>query len=134
MKRIISIVIAIASIAIMTSCEKAEQPKPTTYTITMDMPSVTSTASIHYDLTAFEYNEDGEKVANNALVMAVTGSSKTFTANPRAVKVKLCIKMYSDTQGYSPQYLWMQQVFYLEEGKNIEIKVEEHSKVGQLEP
>ena len=66
--------------------------------------------------------------------MAVNGSTKTFTANSRAVKVKLYIKMYSDNSAVTAQYLWAQQVFYLEEGKNIEIKVEDHTKVGKTEP
>ena len=102
--------------------------------VTMAMSSVTSTSTVHYDLTAYEYNDAGEKVANNALNMAVNGSTKTFTANSRAVKVKLYIKMYSDNSAAPAQYYWVQQVFYLEEGKNIDIKVEDHTKVGKTEP
>ena len=135
MKRFISLLLSLSVILLMTSCEKVEPSKPdTTYTITMAMSSVTSSSTVHYDLTAYEYNEAGEKVANNALNMAVNGSTKTFTANSRAVKVKLYIKMYSDNSAISAQYLWVQQVFYLEEGKNIELKVEDHTKVGKTEP
>ena len=131
MKRFLSLLLSLSVIILIASCEKAEPSKPdTTYTITMAMSSVTSSSTVHYDLTAYEYNEAGEKVANNALNMAVNGSTKTFTANSRAVKVKLYIKMYS----ISAQYLWVQQVFYLEEGKNIELKVEDHTKVGKTEP
>lgn len=119
----------------MFSCEKAEPTKPdTTYTVTMSMSSITSSSAVHYDLTAYEYNDAGEKVANNSISMAVKGSTKTFTASSRAIKVKLYIKMYSDNSSVTPQYLWVQQVFYLEEGKNIEIKVEDHTKVGKTEP
>ena len=125
----------VLALALVFSCEKAEPAMPdTTYTITMAMSTVTSSSTVHYDLTAYEYNEAGEKVANNALNMAVNGSSKTFTANSRAVKVKLYIKMYSDNSAVTPQYLGVQQVFYLEEGKNIELKVEDHTKVGKTEP
>jgi len=135
MKRILSSLISLLALSLMMSCEKVEPAKPdTTYTITMAMSSVTSSSTVHYDLTAYEYNEAGEKVANNALNMAVNGSTKTFTANSRAVKVKLYIKMYSDNSAVSAQYLWVQQVFYLEEGKNIELKVEDHTKVGKTEP
>ena len=135
MKRFISLLLSLSVILLMTSCEKVEPSKPdTTYTITMAMSSVTSSSTVHYDLTAYEYNEAGEKVANNALNMAVNGSTKTFTANSRTVKVKLYIKMYSDNSAISAQYLWVQQVFYLEEGKNIELKVEDHTKVGKTEP
>ena len=135
MKRFLSLLLSLSVIVLMASCEKAVPSKPdTTYTITMAMSSVASSSTVHYDLTAYEYNEAGEKVANNALNMAVNGSTKTFTANSRAVKVKLYIKMYSDNSAISAQYLWVQQVFYLEEGKNIELKVEDHTKVGKTEP
>ena len=135
MKRILSSLFSLLALSLVFSCEKVEPTKPdTTYTITMAMSSVTSSSTVHYDLTAYEYNDAGEKVANNALNMAVNGSTKTFTANSRAVKVKLYIKMYSDNSAVSAQYLWVQQVFYLEEGKNIELKVEDHTKVGKTEP
>ena len=135
MKRILTSLLFVLALALVFSCEKAEPAMPdTTYTITMALSTVTSSSAVHYDLTAYEYNEAGEKVANNALNMAVNGSSKTFTANSRAVKVKLYIKMYSDNSAVTPQYLWVQQVFYLEEGKNIELKVEDHTKVGKTEP
>ena len=135
MKRILTSLLFVLALTLVFSCEKAERAKPdTTYTITMAMSTVTSSSAVHYDLTAYEYNEAGEKVANNALNMAVNGSSKTFTANSRAVKVKLYIKMYSDDSAVTSQYLWVQQVFYLEEGKNIELKVEDHTKVGKTEP
>ena len=128
MKRILTSLIFVLALTLVFSCEKAEPAKPdTTYTITMAMSTVTSSSAVHYDLTAYAYNEAGEKVANN-------GSTKTFTANSRAIKVKLCIKMYSDNSAITPQYLWVQQVFYLEEGKNIELKVEDHTKVGKTEP
>lgn len=135
MKRNLISLLAVLALSLVISCEKTEPAKPdTTYTITMAMSTVTSSSAVHYDLTAYEYNDAGEKVANNALNMAVNGSTKTFSANSRAVKVKLYIKMYSDNSAVSAQYFWIQQVFYLEEGKNIEIKVEDHTKVGKTEP
>ena len=137
MKRILTIIATaiLASAALSCEKEKQEEPaRPTTYTVTMAMSSVMPTSAAHYDLTAFEYNEAGEKVANNTLTMAVNGSTRTFTANQNAVKVKLYIKMYSDNSAAPAQYYWVQQVFYLEEGKNIEIKVEDHTKVGKTEP
>jgi hypothetical protein len=135
MRRILTTLLSALALSMMFSCEKAEPTKPdTTYTVTMSMSSVTSSSAVHYDLTAYEYNDAGEKVANNSISMAVKGSTKTFTASSRAIKVKLYIKMYSDNSSVTPQYLWVQQVFYLEEGKNIEIKVEDHTKVGKTEP
>ena len=82
MKRIFTTLLSVFALSLVISCDKAKPAKPdTTYTITMAMSSVTSSSAVHYDLTAFEYNEDGEKVANNALNMAVNGSTKTFSAN-----------------------------------------------------
>ena len=135
MKRILTSLLFVLALSLVFSCEKTEPVKPdTTYTITMAISTATSSSAVHYDLTAYEYNDAGEKVANNSLSMAVNGSSKTFTANSRAVKVKLYIKMYSDNSSVAAQYLWVQQVFYLEEGKNIEIKVEDHTMAGKTEP
>ena len=135
MKRILTSLFSLLALSLVFSCEKVEPAKPdTTYTVTMAMSSVTPTSTVQYDLTAYEYNDAGEKVANNALNKAVKGSTKTFTANSRAVKVKLYIKMYSDNSATPAQYYWVQQVFYLEEGKNIELKVEDHTKVGKTEP
>lgn len=134
MKKVLFYLSAVIAVLLTCSCEKEEPAKPTTYTVSMAMSSVTSTSAVHYDLTAYEYNEAGEKVANNALNMAVNGSTKTFTANSRAVKVKLYIKMYSDNSSVTPQYLWVQQVFYLEQEGNIDIRVEDHTKVGKTEP
>ncbi len=137
MKRILTIIATaiLASAALSCEKEKQEEPaRPTTYTVTMAMSSVTPTSAAHYDLTAFEYNEAGEKVANNTLTMAVNGSTGTFNANQNAVKVKLYIKMYADNTAITPQYLWVQQVFYLEEGSNIDITIEDHTKVGRAEP
>ena len=67
MKRVVTILLSLSVILLMVSCEKVEPAKPdTTYTVTMAMSSVTSSSKVHYDLTAYEYNEAGEKVANNA--------------------------------------------------------------------
>jgi hypothetical protein len=124
----------IALVLTVSSCEKAELPKSTTYILTMAMSDVQASSTVHFDLTAFEYNEENERVASNDLPKAVSGSSKTFIANARAVKVKIYLKMYSDNTAVSPEYRWVQQVFYLEQGRNIEIKLEDHTKVGRSEP
>ena len=116
------------------SCNEPEQPASTTYTVTMAIPSVTTSHPVQYDLTAYEFNEAGEKVANNSLYKAVYGTSKTFTASPRAVKVKFYVKLYSESSAFPAEYLWVQQVFYLEAGKSVEILLEEHTKVGRAEP
>lgn len=117
-------------------CTLAEtiRTKPATYTVTMALSTVNTSYTIYHDLTAYEYNEVGEIVANNSINKAANGSSQTFTANSRAVKVKLYMKMYSDVSTVPAQYYWVQQVFYLEPESNIDIRVEDHTKVGKSEP
>lgn len=134
MKRVLTIAIPLIVAAILVSCNKEEPVKPTTYTVTMAMTDVTASSSIHYDFTVFEYNEAGERVANNTVDRAITGTSTTFNATPMAVKVKLYIKMYTDNTAISSQYLWIQQVFYLVQGGNIEIKLADETIVGRSEP
>ena len=135
MKRIIPILAAILAVCLSASCNKEEpEKKATTYTVKMNMPSATSDAVVKYDITAFEYNEEGEKVANNAMSSALNGQSKTFTANSRSVKVKIHVKMYAESSSVTPRYRWVQQVFYLEEGKNIDILLEDDTTVGTSEP
>ena len=82
---------------------------------------------------AFEYNDAGEKTGNHSITMATTGKSETYTANERSVKVKLYLKMYTDINSYT-EYKWVQQVFYLEKGKTIEVALADHSLVGNKEP
>ena len=134
MKKAIAILTSLLAVFILASCGKDNPTKATTYTLKMAMSDVQASSSVHFDLTAFEYNAENERLASNDLPKAVTGSSKTFTANSRAVKVKVYFKMYSDNSSVSPVYRWVQQVYYLEEGLNIEIKLEDHTKVGASEP
>lgn len=90
MKRILTLIAAIAVTLGLVSCEKAPAPKSeTTYTIKMAISSVTPTSDVKIDLTAFEYNDAGEKLASNTLYETTVGESKTFTANERSVKIKV---------------------------------------------
>lgn len=104
-----------------------------TYTVKMSMTGVSTTSSVHYDLMAFEYNDDGEKTGSHTITLATTGRSETYTANERSVKVKLYIKMYSDKSSYTEHH-WIQQVFFLEKGGNIVVALKDSSLIGPMEP
>jgi len=134
MKKILPILVILIATTLMFSCQKVDTEKSTTYTIKMNMPTATADANVKYALTVFEYNEDGEKVANNSIDPALYGSSKTFTANSRSVKLKVHVKMYAPSSAISPVYRWVQQVFYLEDGKNIDILLEDTTTVGNSVP
>ena len=123
--------------AIMIGCQKdpngGQETAKCSYTVKMAMTNVSTTSTVHYDLMAFEYNEAGEKTGNNTITMATTGKSQTYTANDRSVKVKLYFKMYTNKSSYT-EHKWVQQVFYLEKGKTIEVALADNSLVGNKEP
>ncbi len=134
MKRFITL---LAMAAIMIGCQKdpngGQETAKCSYTVKMAMTNVSTTSTVHYDLMAFEYNEAGEKTGNNTITMATTGKSQTYTANDRSVKVKLYFKMYTNKSSYT-EHKWVQQVFYLEKGKTIEVALADNSLVGNKEP
>ena len=131
--------ITLVALAAMTiGCQKdtgagEQQTAQSKYTVKMAMTNVTTTSTVHYDLMAFEYSDAGEKTANHTITMATTGKSETYTANEHSVKVKLYYKMYTDKSSYT-EHKWVQQVFYLEKGKTIEVALANNSLVGNLEP
>lgn len=134
MKRFITL---LAMAAIMIGGQKdpngGQETAKCSYTVKMAMTNVSTTSTVHYDLMAFEYNEAGEKTGNNTITMATTGKSQTYTANDRSVKVKLYFKMYTNKSSYT-EHKWVQQVFYLEKGKTIEVALADNSLVGNKEP
>ena len=137
MKRILTLFVFAVLAATITGCQKDPAGGGETakcfYTVKMAMTNVSTTSTVHYDLMAFEYNDAGEKTGNHTITMATTGKSETYTANERSVKVKLYLKMYTDINSYT-EYKWVQQVFYLEKGKTIEVALADHSLVGNKEP
>ena len=105
----------------LSSCSKDEDDE-STYTFTWD----TSSYMID-DVYLFEYSEAGDKIASNEVGSPSQGHKYKFTATSRAVKVKV----YYEING-KPR--WVQQVFYLEKGKNKDIVVNGESMVGSKEP
>ena len=138
MKRLITLISLAMMMTITLGCQKGNpngdgDSAKCTYTVKMAMTNVSTTSTVHYDLMAFEYNDAGEKTGNHAITKATTGRSETYTANERSVKVKLYFKMYTDKSSYT-EYKWVQQVFYLEKGKTIEVALSDNSLVGNKEP
>lgn len=137
MKRFLTLFVFVALVATTTGCQKdpagGGETAKCSYTVKMAMSNVSASSIVHYDLMAFEYNDAGEKTGNQSITMATTGKSETYTANERSVKVKLYLKMYTDINSYT-EYKWVQQVFYLEKGKTIEVALSDHSLVGNKEP
>ena len=116
---------------IFSSCGGDDEPNYTTYTVNYNLDDV---SNVLVDLTLFEYNDAGESVATNSLSRAKKGTKQTFTASSRTTKVKVYIKMYSSNSSISPIYRWVQNVFYLENGKNTDINLNNNTIIGNYEP
>lgn len=115
----------------LTSCTKE-----TTYTFTnnMDMSELYQYLT-DYNVILSEYDASGSRVANNSIDAPRQGETYEFEANSRAEKVKVYInakyQVGSSTENWNR---WVQQVYYLEEGKNINIVVTGETIVGTSEP
>lgn len=84
-----------------------------------------------YDVTIYEYNDKNEKMGQNLMTGSKKDASASFKANPLSVKLKIYVKYYSPTSTY--YYAWVQQVFYLNLGKETSITITS-SMLGKNEP
>lgn len=109
--------------------DEKEEVQETTYTFTYtaDNPPQGITANI----TLFEYNEKGERVGQKPVNNCRKGYSQNFTANANAQKVKVYLVATYGTQSVAN---WVQQVYYLEKGKNVNVAVTGDSRMGTTEP
>lgn len=130
MKRVLQVLILLLGIAISASCTKNN---PTTYTVKCSV-STASDATMKLDIVAFEYNEEGEIVGQNTMKEVYTGTTKTFTAGSRAVKVKLYLVLSKPNSSAASEYLWVKRVFYLENGTNITIELKDDTIMSANEP
>ena len=109
-----------------------DEPDFTTYTINYNVDA--ESGSILIDVTLFEYNDAGEKVATNTITDIKKGTSRKFNASSIASKVKVYLKMYASSNSSFTKYCWVQQVYYLENGKNISIDITGETMTGNKEP
>lgn len=120
-------------LAIFSSCSKDDEAsldeKETTYTFfysAIDIPD-----GFDLDITLFEYNENNERVSQKNINSVHQGYSEKYVADKNATKVKVYMEMSKD--GFSV-YDWVQQVYYLEIGGNINIDITNDIRVGKKEP
>ena len=112
--------------ATLTSCKKE-----TTYTFTDNLDYSTYTYIRNVYTILSEYDVKGHCVANNVIESSVCGQCYTFTANDRAEMVKVYLRTTTISSVVSK---WVQQVYYLEKGKNTEIVIDGQTIVGSSEP
>ncbi len=108
---------------LMTSCKKE-----TTYTLKWNAKGV---SEITTDVIIMEFSTDNEVVKNNAISNIQNGSEYSYTADEMARKCKIYLTW--SYQGSSTTR-WVKQVFYLKEGENTEIVVDDNTMVGTTEP
>ena len=126
MKKVL-FMLALLPIFLFTSCSDDDDPASTSYTFNWELEDY---SMITTNVILFEYSADGEKVANNT-IECHHGLSKVFTANEKTEKVKVYVKMEGGSQ---TTIRWVQQVYYLQKGKNIDITVNGETIIGTKEP
>lgn len=126
MKKVL-FMLALLPIFLFTSCSDDDDPASTSYTFNWELEDY---SMITINVILFEYSADGEKVANNT-IECHQGLSKVFTANEKTEKVKVYVKMEGGSQ---TTIRWVQQVYYLQKGKNIDITVNGETIIGTKEP
>lgn len=126
MKKVL-FMLALLPIFLFTSCSDDDDPASTSYAFNWELEDY---SMITTNVILFEYSADGEKVANNT-IECHQGLSKVFTANEKTEKVKVYVKMEGGSQ---TTIRWVQQVYYLQKGKNIDITVNGETIIGTKEP
>ncbi|WP_195531977.1 hypothetical protein [Bacteroides finegoldii] len=133
MKKFLSITLLLTAMFFtLSSCSKddeKEEVHDTTYTFTYtgDNPP----QGIICDFTLFEYNDKGERVAQNHVRNCRKGTVMDFVAKTNSQKVKV---YYVQTKGTQTVAKWIQQVYYLEKGENVKVAVTGETRVGTTEP
>lgn len=102
---------------LVTGCGK-ESSDPTTYSVYV---SGSLTLSSYTDIHVFEYNGDGDKVANHSFEAdAKNPATQQFTAADGVVKVKVyAAARYSSSGGK-----WVQKVFPLKRHSETKISID----------
>ncbi len=133
MKRFIAILFSLSMILLIASCKKEEQPQ-TTYTVIINVSTLTDATAALCDFTAYEYDENEEMTAFNDMLRAVNGTEKTFIANSNSAKVKMYLEFYADAPDFPRLKYWADSVYYLEKDNNIEITISGTTHLVQREP
>ena len=121
--RKISLLLGLIAVLLFASCKK-----DTTYTFT---DNYGGSGFSEYSILLCEYDNAGSKVFTNKLDDPTTGQAYVYTANEHAEKIKVKVQAKVGTSSFNR---WIQQVFYLEEGKNINITLDGGTIVGTNEP
>lgn len=123
--------LTIALLFLSTGCSKDDSTSnETTYTFIddygMPVPGVSD-----YCVFLSEYDASGSRVMTYKIDDPEVGKKYVYTSNKHSEKVKVKFQYKFGSTSYNK---WVQQVWYLEEGKNIDIITDGETIVGNLEP
>lgn len=118
---------------LMVGCEKEDTPNLQTSTYTVSVSGIQVPSGMALEVLAVEYNASNEKLQINRFDLTSSSMSRNYTANSRTEKVKIALNASNPSTGQSAS-LWIQQVFYLDKGKNTVISVTGNSPTGSSEP
>lgn len=125
---------------LMVGCEKetttpsnggSSNQQTTTYTLSVSGIQVPSGMAL--EVLAVEYSASNERLQINCFDLTSSSMSKNYTANSRTEKVKVAFNASNPNTGQTAS-LWIQQVFYLDKGKNTVISITGSSPTGSSEP
>ena len=96
--------------------------KETTYTFKCNA----NLSGVKVEAIIYEYN--GSEIVGQKSFNCVKGLKEVVTVNPKATKVKVKTILGSEL------VLWVMKVYYLEDGKNINIELNDDTKMIPTEP
>ena len=119
------VILSIVAMLVVSSCGKDNN---TTYTFKYTADDV---SGVTVNVIAFEYDKTGDVLEQQSFDKCMKGFSKVVTVNPKATKVKVKVTMKAGTNSL---VMWVQEVFYLEVGKNVNIEMKGSTKIVEKEP
>lgn len=133
MKKLFGFMLLCATLVLsVSSCSKDDgDDSVLTSTYTVIYSAVEPADGIDLNIIVFEYNDKDEVIHQNPIKNAYMGLTSQFTAKPNAQKLKVYLEMRA---GDLSSASWVQQIYYLEPGKNIEIDITDDIRVGKVEP
>ena len=103
------------AISLLPSCGNKMDAPESTYTFKYEANDGTD----QWDFTLFEFNDAGESIFQYNIPNIKKGFYKQYVASPDATKIKIMI-LISNNLLFSGSY-WVQTVYYLKSGQNIDI-------------
>jgi uncharacterized lipoprotein YehR (DUF1307 family) len=120
-------VIALVAALTISSCGLQDGGKEKSYTFKYNAKAV---SGVSVDATVYEYNTGGERISQQSF-KCVTGLKQVVPAESKASKVKVKVTIKA---GSTSTVKWVKEVFYLQDGKNINVEIADQTLIIDKEP